>query len=477
MAARRAHAIGRSLDTLFRVGTLGSLSDGELLECLTSSSDAEEAFRAIVERHAPMVLGLCRSLVKDAHEAEDAFQATFMVLVRKAGSIRRRDTIGPWLYGVAGRIARKARARSARRGRIERPLSEELPARDDPAADCATTLNTLHEEIARLPEPLRVPLVLCCLEGMCYDTAARSLGVTEPTLRGRLHRARKRLAVQLRGRGIHASALGASFESSRFLLPPVSPSLVESTVHLSLRWSSISGLSTGAVAVPDAIATLAQGVIRMMMFQAYKASAVGLLVGAGLLGTVVLAQQGSHHAADQASGNQATAKESSTQNSPQAQPAPKPHLKTYYKLVAETTYSVRTMEKQRQLDAKTRQIRERLKQEIVSDRDDLPLDELLKHIKQSTADAAFPGIPIYVDPVGLQDANAGIASRVQIPKKGSVEFVLSFALRELRLSYTVQDGFLMISSRDDITDRKLNDLDDKVDRILRALERLEKTKM
>ncbi len=215
----------------------------------------------------------------------------------------------------------------------------------------------------------------------------------------------------------------------------------------------------------------------MMMFQAYKASAVGLLVGAGLLGTVVLAQQGSHHAADQASGNQATAKESSTQNSPQAQPAPKPHLKTYYKLVAETTYSVRTMEKQRQLDAKTRQIRERLKQEIVSDRDDLPLDELLKHIKQSTADAAFPGIPIYVDPVGLQDANAGIASRVQIPKKGSVEFVLSFALRELRLSYTVQDGFLMISSRDDITDRKLNDLDDKVDRILRALERLEKTKM
>ncbi len=199
MAARRAHAIGRSLDTLFRVGTLGSLSDGELLECLTSSSDAEEAFRAIVERHAPMVLGLCRSLVKDAHEAEDAFQATFMVLVRKAGSIRRRDTIGPWLYGVAGRIARKARARSARRGRIERPLSEELPARDDPAADCATTLNTLHEEIARLPEPLRVPLVLCCLEGMCYDTAARSLGVTEPTLRGRLHRARKRLAVQLRG--------------------------------------------------------------------------------------------------------------------------------------------------------------------------------------------------------------------------------------------------------------------------------------
>jgi len=472
MTARRAQAIGRSLDTLFRVGTLGSLSDGDLLDCLTSrqNADGEEAFRALVERHGPMVLGLCRSLVKDAHEAEDAFQATFLVLVRKAGSIRRRDTIGPWLYGVAGKVARKARARTARRSRIERPLSEELTARDDPVADWGTTLSIVQEEIANLPEPLRGPLLLCCLQGMSYDGAARTLGVTEPTLRGRLHRARKRLATQLRGRGIHDPALGSALESSQFPLPPLSLALIDSTVHISTRWSSISGLSTGVLAVPDSIATLAEGVIRIMMFQTYKLSAVGLLVGAGLLGTVVLAQPGRQRADDRVAGDQAIASGPSAPSDPQGQPPPKREPKQVMKRADEET-------KAAQVEAKTRQIHERLKQVIELDRDDLPLDELLKHIKQSTTDASFHGIPIYVDPVGLQSAEVSLASRVSIPKKGSVDFILSSALRQCRLSYLVKDGFLMISSREDITERKLNDLDEKVERILRALERLEKTKM
>jgi RNA polymerase sigma factor (sigma-70 family) len=467
MTARRAQAIGRSLDTLFRVGTLGALSDGELLECLTSrqNSDGAEAFRALVERHGPMVLGLCRSLVKDAHEAEDAFQATFLVLVRKAGSIRRRDTIGPWLYGMAAKVARKARARTARRSRIERPLSQELMARNDPPADCGTTLSIVHEEIARLPEPLRGPLLLCCLQEMSYDGAARNLGVTEPTLRGRLHRARKRLAAQLRVRGIDAPAQGSSLDSSRFPLAPLSLSLVESTVHISLRWSSISGLYTGALTVPDSIAILAKGVIRTMMFQAYKSSAVALLVGAGLLGTVVLAQQGTQRAGNRGSSNQAIASGPSAPSDPQGQPPPK-----------QVMQRVDDEAKAVQLEAKTRQIRERLKQVIELDRNDLPLHDLLKQIKPATTDATFPGIPVYVDPVGLQNAEVSMASLVEIPKKGSVDFVLSFALRELRLSYIVKDGWLQISSRDDITERKLNDLDDKVERILRALERLEKTK-
>jgi hypothetical protein len=109
MTDRQTQHISRSLGTLFRFGALGSLSDRELLECVLArpGSESEEAFRVLVERHGPMVLGLCRSLIKDAHDAEDAFQATFLVLARKASSIRRRDTIGPWLYGVAGRVARR----------------------------------------------------------------------------------------------------------------------------------------------------------------------------------------------------------------------------------------------------------------------------------------------------------------------------------------------------------------------------------
>ncbi len=313
---------------------------------------------------------------------------------------------------------------------------------------------------------------------MSYDGAARSLGVTEPTLRGRLHRARKRLAAQLRGRGIHASALGASLEASRLLLPPVSSTLVESTVHISLRWSSINGLCTGALAVPQSIATLAEGVIRIMMFQAYKSSAVALLVGAGLLGTVVLAQQGTQRADDRGSGKQAIAGEKTAQNTPQGQPAQKSDLKKYYKRAAEYTDAVRNEGTQRQTDAMTRQIRERLKQviEIDFDHPSPTLDKLLKHIKQSSTDPTFPRIPIYVDPVGLAQVSARLENRISIPKKGSVEFVLSSALRQLRLSYLVKDGFLMISSREDITERKLNDLDDKVERILRTLERLERAR-
>ncbi len=102
----------RALGALFDKGALGGLTDGELLDCFLDSRDSigHEAFRLLVERHGPMVRNVCGGLVFDQHEADDAFQATFLVLVKKAGSIRRRDTIGPWLYGVAGRVARRARS-------------------------------------------------------------------------------------------------------------------------------------------------------------------------------------------------------------------------------------------------------------------------------------------------------------------------------------------------------------------------------
>ena len=113
MPTTRGLTGSRSLVTLFDSGSLGSQSDRDLLEWFQTDSGpaGQEAFRILVERHGPMVLGLCRSLVRDQHEAEDAFQATFLVLVRRAASIRRRDTLGPWLHGVAAKVARRARSR------------------------------------------------------------------------------------------------------------------------------------------------------------------------------------------------------------------------------------------------------------------------------------------------------------------------------------------------------------------------------
>src|SRR4051794_37779963 len=108
MASGREHAVLQSVHTLFRVGAIGGMTDGQLLERFAAQRDEEEAqmaFAALVERHGPMVLGVCRGVLKDPHRTEDAFQATFLVLVRKCGSIRRRDSLGSWLYGVARRVA------------------------------------------------------------------------------------------------------------------------------------------------------------------------------------------------------------------------------------------------------------------------------------------------------------------------------------------------------------------------------------
>ena len=216
-------ASSRSLVALFDSGSLGTRSDRDLLEHFQSDDGptGQEAFRILVERHGPMVLGLCRSLVRDQHEAEDAFQATFLVLVRKAASIKRRDTLGPWLYGVATRVARRARGRLIRRHLREVPVVPSIPARDRGPSDELWTDQLVHEEIAKLPDPFRRPLILCCLQGLSYDLAAKRLGLKEPTLRGRLERARKRLASRLRGRGLPALVAGPALESVRGSMPPL----------------------------------------------------------------------------------------------------------------------------------------------------------------------------------------------------------------------------------------------------------------
>src|SRR5215470_14070830 len=182
----------------------GRLSDRQLLEQFLARQD-ESAFTALVQRHGPAILSLCRSLLRHLQDAEDVFQATFLVLARKAGSIRKREPLGSWLYGVAHRLASKARARAARRGGRELEAAAEAEA---PAADDMTWRElrlVLHEELSRLPEKYRSPLLLCYWEGKTQEEAAAQLGWRKGTLKERVHRARDLLRGRLTRRGLTLS--------------------------------------------------------------------------------------------------------------------------------------------------------------------------------------------------------------------------------------------------------------------------------
>jgi RNA polymerase sigma factor (sigma-70 family) len=183
-------------------------TDAELLGRFVGEQD-EGAFAALVCRHGPMVLGACRRVLGDPHEAEDALQATFLILARKAATVRPPDRLAAWLYGVARQVAlnslrgaARRQQRQARAGRMAAPPSpdplDELTARE--------LLAAVDEEVGRLPEVCRLPVILCCMEGKTQEEAARQLGWSPGSVKGRLERGRKRLHERLRRRGLMASA-------------------------------------------------------------------------------------------------------------------------------------------------------------------------------------------------------------------------------------------------------------------------------
>ena len=209
MANARSSDLLGQVRTLFGAGTVTGLSDAELLERFTSRSAsavegtraAEAAFEVLVARHGPMVLGVCRRALADPAEVEDAFQATFLVLVRRAGSVRVGDSLGRWLYGVSRRVAAKARARSQRARFRTIPLEVEPPAQET-AADQAGVLAALDDELSRLPAKYRAPVLLCHLEGLSHAEAADRLHWPVGTVSGRLSRARGLLKDRMVRRGV-----------------------------------------------------------------------------------------------------------------------------------------------------------------------------------------------------------------------------------------------------------------------------------
>jgi RNA polymerase sigma factor (sigma-70 family) len=194
------HRLGRSSGE--------ALSDADLLARFVGQRD-EAAFELLVWRHQHMVLGVCRRLLRDEHEAEDAFQAAFLILARKAASIGRGEAVAGWLYQVAYRCALRMRARVSRQRQGIGPIDPYGVCKPDPAL-AAVEVNDLHaalaEEVQRLPARYRAAVVLCYLEGKSYQQAASELGCPAGTLSARLHQARRRLSSRLRARGIPAGA-------------------------------------------------------------------------------------------------------------------------------------------------------------------------------------------------------------------------------------------------------------------------------
>ena len=286
MAGRTTRSAHRDLDTLFQVGIVGGLSDGQLLEWFANRREgaAEAAFEEVVRRHGPMVLGVCRRLLGDRHAADDAFQATFLVLALKAGSVRNRESLGPWLHGVAARVAR--RARQTDRGRKEVPLDAgELPAAATAEPAAAELRLVLDEELERLPEKYRRPVVLCYLEGQTQEEAARALGWTKGTISGRLARAKDLLRERLSRRGLAptASVLAAC------LVPDAASAAVPAALaQPTIRAASAAGLAGMEAALGSGrAAALARGVIKGMSLGRLKAAVPALLLVVGA--TVVAA--------------------------------------------------------------------------------------------------------------------------------------------------------------------------------------------
>ena len=209
-------------------------SDGQLLERFAANQDPG-AFALLIERHGPMVLGVCRRVLNHEQEAEDAFQATFLVLVRRAGSLERPELLGNWLYGVAYRTAHKARARLARRRHHERRVQPMPPVEPDDPLVWQELRGVLDTELRELPSKYRVPLVLCYLEGMTNEEAAHRLGWPTGSMSYRLARGRQLLRDRLRQRQQRLPGMFLIALLKRHAGPEqVPPDLAEATLRRAL---------------------------------------------------------------------------------------------------------------------------------------------------------------------------------------------------------------------------------------------------
>jgi RNA polymerase sigma factor (sigma-70 family) len=251
-------------------------TDGQLLAFFIDKME-EAAFEALVHRHGPMVFGVCRRVAGNHHDAEDAFQATFLVLARKAASIRPRERVANWLHGVTLRTALKAKTMTAKRRVRERQVTEMPESEAAPQDEWCELQPLLDQELNSLPENYRLAIVLCDLEGKTIKAATQQLGWAQGTLATRLARGRKLLARRLTNRGVVLSVGAlAAVVSQKVASAGVPTSLVSSTV----KAATVMAAGPAAVAgmVPAKVTVLVEGVMRAMSLSKFKTALVLLIV-------------------------------------------------------------------------------------------------------------------------------------------------------------------------------------------------------
>jgi RNA polymerase sigma factor (sigma-70 family) len=259
----------------------GDSSDEELLRRFVFEHD-EAAFTAVVEKHGPMVFGVCRRVLRNRQDAEDAFQATFLVLARKAGSLARPGLLAAWLYGVAYRTALRARATAVQRQLHEKQVMAIQASKSIQASGTEDLKEIVDEEVNRLPAKYRSPVILCHLCCRTNEEAARELGCACGTIFSRLSRAREMLRSRLTRRGITLSAAGLATAlaetASKAVVPPL---LIHETVRSALILAAGKGLAGGVIS--SSVFTLTKGVQQAMFMNTLK-----IVLALGLTATVVL---------------------------------------------------------------------------------------------------------------------------------------------------------------------------------------------
>ena len=301
-------------DVVRQIGQDDPPSDASLLARYLESRD-HAAFAELLRRYGPVVFGVCRRLLANRHDAEDAFQAVFLVLVRKAESVQPPGLVGNWLYGVAVRTANKAKLAAARRWRREMARAMNDPAASEPIsqAELSELRGVIDEELARLPDRLRAAVVLCDLGGKSRREAARELACPEGTVAARLHRARKLLAERFTKRGIALSSSG--------LAAAFTPELATANVSSELARKTLA-TTVGIASASPAVQTLASGVMRTMSHGKFKmmfavVAVAGLMTGAGAIWGA------------SATDSRPMTGESTEATAPPADPAPKSNATAY----------------------------------------------------------------------------------------------------------------------------------------------------
>ena len=283
------------LATISQFGAVGNLSDSQLVQRFLTGRDGAQqaAFEALMERHGPMVLRICRQIVCNLDDAEDAFQATFLVLARKAGSMRKTESLASWLHGIALRVALRAKRNEAQRRLHERRCATMREKELECDAVRPGPCPELHEEISRLPQRYREPVVLCYLEGLTSEQAAVRIGCPPGTVWSRLSRGRERLRKSLVRRGA-VSPMAFLAAGSRLHSPAALPvRLIHATARASLGFAA--RLATEAPVASTPAITLAMGVLYAMSISKLRIIGLAVFASALALGgahTLTLGQTG-----------------------------------------------------------------------------------------------------------------------------------------------------------------------------------------